>query len=138
MRGAAVSVFHGSEWCGPGSLEFLAGRSEALIYQDVLAVRCVRGKGNSDSSTRTPAHTQLSEAPLHKCEPEKSLSLIQEVSETGFSGISVVAIWKAFGKICDYMWTPQMRCAPGRCICSHCLCYGLVIIMANHNSFSSY
>lgn len=46
VRGAAVSVFHGSEWCGPGSLEFLALRSEALIYQDVLAVRCVHGRGN--------------------------------------------------------------------------------------------
>lgn len=46
---AAVSVFHGSEWCGPGSLEFLAGRSEALIYQDVHSVRCVHGRENSDN-----------------------------------------------------------------------------------------
>lgn len=45
VRRAAVSVFHGSEWCGPGSLEFLALRSEALIYQDVLSVRCVHGQG---------------------------------------------------------------------------------------------
>ena len=62
VHGAAVSVFHGSEWCGPCSLEFLAARSEALIYQDVLAVRCVHGKGNSDNSARTPAHTTLSES----------------------------------------------------------------------------
>lgn len=59
VRGADVSVFHGSEWCGPCSLEFLAGRSEALIYQDVLSVRCVHGGGNSDNSahTHTCAHT---------------------------------------------------------------------------------
>lgn len=60
VHGAAVSVFHGSEWCGPGSLEFLAGRSEALIYQDVLSISCVHGWGNSDNSAGTPAHTQLS------------------------------------------------------------------------------
>lgn len=60
VRGAAVSVFYGSEWCGPGSLEFLAGRSEALIYLDVLSVSCVHGWGNSDNSAGTPAHTQLS------------------------------------------------------------------------------
>lgn len=59
VRGADVSVFHGFQLCGPCSLEFLAGRSEALIYQDVLSVRCVRGKGNSDNSTRTPACSQL-------------------------------------------------------------------------------
>lgn len=57
VRGAAVSVFHGSEWCGPGSLEFLAERSEALIYQDVLSVRCVHAQRNSDSSAHTTAHT---------------------------------------------------------------------------------
>lgn len=51
VRGAAVSVFHGSEWCGPGSLEFLAARSEALIYQDVLSVRCVHSLGTLDTHT---------------------------------------------------------------------------------------
>ena len=51
VRGADVSVFHGSEWCGPGSLEFLAGRSEDLIYQDVLSVRCIHGQGNLNTHT---------------------------------------------------------------------------------------
>lgn len=51
VRGAAVSVFHGSEWCGSGSLEFLAARSEALIYQDVLFVRCVHVGENLDTHT---------------------------------------------------------------------------------------
>lgn len=83
VRGAAVSVFHGSEWCGPGSLEFLAGRSEALIYQDVLAVRCVHGKGNSDNSARTPAHTTLSESLLRR---DKE-SVTESGSETGFQAL---------------------------------------------------
>lgn len=47
VHGVAVSVFHQSEWCGPGSLEFLAGRSEALIYQEVLSERCVHCEGKS-------------------------------------------------------------------------------------------
>lgn len=80
VHGAAVSVFHGSEWCGPGSLEFLAGRSEALIYQDVLAVRCVHGKGNSDNSARTPAHTTLSES-------RDKDSVTDSGSETGFQAL---------------------------------------------------
>lgn len=75
---AAVSVFHGSEWCGPGSLEFLAGRSEALIYQDVHSVRCVHGRENSDNGAWTSAHTHLSEAIL-VWTSTKPLSLIQEI-----------------------------------------------------------
>lgn len=67
--GAAVSVFHGSEWCGPGSLEFLAARSEALIYQDVLFLRCVHSLGTLD--THTWLHTSVNQRPcrwLGKCQ----------------------------------------------------------------------
>lgn len=101
VRGAAVSVFHGSEWCGSGSLEFLAGRSEALIYQDVLSVRCAHAKRDPDNRARSPAHTSLCEALLLKCGKDLRSSVTESGSETSFSGIGAATIWKACGRICD-------------------------------------
>lgn len=116
VRGAAVSVFHRSEWCGPGSLEFLAGRSEALIYQAVLSVRCVHGEGNSDSVARTPAHTHTQTVKWSyfacKC---KALSLIQEVKR-GF----VSSVWSLSGKhVAKFLMTHFRKRTVGneRCEC---------------------
>lgn len=120
VRGADVSVFHGFQLCGPCSLEFLAGRSEALIYQDVLSVRCVRGKGNSDNSTRTPACSQLRGALTQVWKSKASVTCSGSVRNGVF--------WHQCGHFLEsvrqHLWLhvdmcTQVRCTLGGIICSY-------------------
>lgn len=97
VHGAAVSVFHGSEWCGPGSLEFLAGRSEALIYQDVLSVRCMHGQGNLDNRA-LHLKTHKSKSFTKVWDGAMPLGLIQEMS-----GKSVFCSW------CGSFWVADIN-----------------------------
>lgn len=88
VRGAAVSVFHGSEWCGPGSLEFLAKRSEFVIYLDVLSVRCVHAQGN---------WSELKQKQKKNKKPQNTVTV-----RKCCRGINATSIWLAFQR-CDTM-----------------------------------